>query len=107
MAPDGDRTRRQVLSAHAPRTDASRSRVGKLAAALGSRGTDTRHGGRRLAMNWWSRWFRREEREASLDKEVTFHIEEPSFPPDALRHKRGRGAAAGSRRVRRRRAGKG
>ena len=27
-------------------------------------------------MNWWKRLLRREEQEASLDKEVTFHIEE-------------------------------
>src|SRR5262249_62354494 len=75
MAADRIRARRQVLPPDAHRPGAPRSGNGKLEAPVGNGRADPGDGGRRRAMNW-RYWLRREDREANLERELSFHIEE-------------------------------
>src|SRR5262249_49238005 len=75
VAADPVRARRQGLPPGAPRPRAARSGNGKLESPVGNDRADPGHGGRRRAMNW-RRWLRRDDREANLERELSFHIEE-------------------------------
>src|SRR5689334_23788317 len=75
MAADRVRARRQVLPPDAQRTGAPRSGNGELDAPVGNDWADPGDAGRRRAVNW-RRGLRRHGREADLETELRFHIEE-------------------------------